>query len=427
MAQTEASEITGDRDDKDGIDAAPFRWAVNEVLFFTWWVRLQKRVGAWTPRNQITLVLVALVVGAAARFWAQTRPGNWDFYQWVNTSTAVLAGQDPYALYGYNYPPPWVLVLTLFNQVTSTAESFRILISLLMIATDIGIVYLLYKRGYTLAAVVVSLSPVLIAISGHHQQVDGITVFLALSGMALAGLAKGNYITRYDWGAVLLLGASLSFKPVFLVFPIWLAMRPGPWRRRLLYLIAPGVIMLISVASAVLISPVNTVIQKIFFHKGMNDSPLLLTIAPHQIAPWLIENGFPKVVFLVLLIAAGLLFRKMRPFEMAIIYAVTALTFSWAFANQYMASSMAAIAIFLNLGFFLWFLLASLYVMGDINSLSIPLLTPIQKNVVLDYVWIGQDLYPWLLSGWILMVLGLTKQSRHMVPSEAVRAREDSP
>jgi len=113
----------------------------------------------------------------------------------------------------------------------------------------------------------------------------------------------------------------------------------------------------------------------------------------------------------------------MRPFEMAIIYAVTALTFSWAFANQYMASSMAAIAIFLNLGFFLWLLLASLYVMGDINSLGIPLLTPIQKNVVLDYVWIGQDLYPWLLSGWILMVLGLTKQSRHMVPSEAVRER----
>jgi len=151
-----------------------------------------------------------------------------------------------------------------------------------------------------------------------------------------------------------------------------------------------------------------------------------LTFAPHQIAPWLIENGVSKIVFLVLLVAAGLLFRKMRPFELTLVYAVSALTFSWAFANQYMASSMAGIAIFLNLGLFLWLLLASLYVIGDVNSLGIPLVTPIQQNVVLDYVWIGQDLFPWLFIGWILMVLGLSKQSRHMIPSEQVRVREDS-
>ena len=87
---------------------------------------------------------------------------------------------------------------------------------------------------------------------------------------------------------------------------------------------------------------------------------------------------------------------------------------------------MAAVAIFLNLGLFLWFLLGSLYVMGDVNTLGIPFITPIQQNVVFDYVWIGQDLFPWLLMGWVLMVLSLFKKSRHMIPSEEVRAREDS-
>jgi hypothetical protein len=407
-------------------DTKTIKWLVNEVLFFTWWVQLQKRVNAWTQGRQVALVVIAVSLGAMARLWAQTRPGNWDFYQWINTSTAVLQGEDPYTLYGYNYPPPWVMVLALFNKVTSSDESFRLLISLLMIVVDIGIAYLLFKRGYTLAAALFSVSPILIAISGQHQQVDGITVFLALSGMVLAGLARGSTITRYDWGAVLLLGASLSFKPVFLVFPIWLAMRPGPWRRRLFYLIAPGVVFFLSIATAFVSYPASAVIQKIFFHNGMNDSPILLTFSPHQIAPWLIENGVSKIVFLVLLIAAGLLFRKMRPFELTLVYAVSALTFSWAFANQYMASSMAGIAIFLNLGLFLWLLLASLYVIGDVNSLGIPPITPIQKNVVLDYVWIGQDLFPWLFIGWILMVLGLSKQSRHMTPSEHVRASEDS-
>ncbi len=407
------------------IDTKTLRKLVEQVLFFTWWVGLQKRVGSWTRGQQFALVTIAMALGAIARIWAQTKPGNWDFYQWVNTSTAVINGQDPYTLYGYNYPPPWVMVLAFFNNVTSSNESFRFLIALLMVAADIGIAYLLFRRGYALAAAFFSLSPVLVAISGQHQQVDGITVFLALSGMVLAGLAKGPTLTRYDWGAVLLLGASLSFKPVFLVFPLWLAMRPGPWRRRLFYLIAPGIVLLLSVATAFVAYPATMVIEKIFFHEGMNDSPLLLTLAPHQIAPWLVENGFSKIVFLVLLISAGFLFRRMRPFELALVYSVSALTFSWAFANQYMASSMGAVVVFLNLGFFLWLLLASLYVMGDINSLGIPLFSPIQQNVVLDYVWIGQDLFPWLLMGWILMVLGLSKKSRHMIPSEEVRARED--
>ena len=399
---------------------------MNQVFFFTWWVRIQEKMSSLPYRRQIVLVAGAMALGSIARIWAQTRPGNWDFYQWVNTSNAVIQGQDPYTIYGYNYPPPWVMILALFNNVTSSDASFRFLIALLMIAVDIGIAYLLLKRGYSLAAAVFSLSPILIAISGQHQQVDGITVFLALSGMVLAGLAKGATLTRYDWGAVLLLGASLSFKPVFLVFPIWLAFRPGPWRRRVFYLVAPGGVLLLAVATAFVAYPADAVVGRIFFHQGMNDSPLLQTFAPHQITPWLIEHGFSKIIFLTLLISAGLLFRKLRPFELALIYSVSALTFSWAFANQYMASSMAAVAIFLNLGLFLWFLLGSLYVMGDVNTLGIPFITPIQQNVVFDYVWIGQDLFPWLLMGWVLMVLSLFKKSRHMIPSEEVRAREDS-
>lgn len=78
---------------------------------------------------------------------------------------------------------------------------------------------------------------------------------------------------------------------------------------------------------------------------------------------------------------------------------------------------MGAIAIFLNLGYFLWLLLASLYVIGDVNSLGIPIFTPVQQHVVLDYVRIGQDLLPWLFMGWILMVIGLSRQAWHMNPS----------
>ena len=108
---------------QDTLDSRTFQQFVNQVFFFTWWVRIQEKMSAWPYRRQIVLVAGAMALGSIARIWAQTRPGNWDFYQWVNTSNAVIQGQDPYTIYGYNYPPPWVMILALFNNVTSSDAS----------------------------------------------------------------------------------------------------------------------------------------------------------------------------------------------------------------------------------------------------------------------------------------------------------------
>jgi hypothetical protein len=96
-------------------------------------------------------------------------------------STAVLDGKDPYELFGYNYPPPWLVTLALIKAVTHSTETFRLGISLLLIVIDLGIALLLLRRGYGLAACLFLLSPVVIAISGQHQQVEGIAVFFALA------------------------------------------------------------------------------------------------------------------------------------------------------------------------------------------------------------------------------------------------------
>jgi len=381
----------------------------DNLIFFAWWVRLQRAVEAWPKPRRLWLLGVSVTLGVGARLWAQSLPGNWDFGQWINVSTAALSGQDPYATYGYNYPPPWLLTLTAFQSMTSTNESFRLLIALLLIAADIGIVLILMARGYLLAGCLFILSPITIAISGQHQQIEGIAVVLALGAVLLFTRTSGSTISRADWWGVLLLGLSLSFKPVFLLLPLWLALRPGPWKVRVFRLIVPGLVFLMVLASSFIAYPASTVLSKVLGHGGANNSPFINDFVPQQLAPWVLDNQGGKIAFVLILIAAGWFFRLLPAFELALVYSITALVFSWAVANQYLATPMAAVAVYLNAGFLIWLLLSSLYLGGDPATLNLPLLNQVQPHVLLDWNQVMQDLFPWLLIGWLLVIVARSR------------------
>ena len=145
----------------------------------------------------MVLLGVAIGLGALAHFWAQTLPPNWDFYQWNNTATALLEGQDPYVEFGYNYTPIWLLLLGALKWISSDQESFRLLISAVLFLVNIWIVVLLSRRGYSLAAVFYILSPIVIAINGQHQQADSVALALALAAMLYANKESAEKIFHY--------------------------------------------------------------------------------------------------------------------------------------------------------------------------------------------------------------------------------------
>ena len=383
--------------------ASSVAW-LDSFVFFTWWMRWQGAVQSWSRAKKGWLLGGTLAIGIGARLWAQSLPGNWDFGQWLNVSAAVLDGQDPYDTYGYNYPPPWLLTLTAFRALSSSEQSFRLLITVLLIAADITIAILLTKRGYLLAACLFFLSPITIAISGQHQQVEGVAVALALAGALVLTGSSGERVSKREWLGAILLGLSLAFKPVFLLLPLWFALQKAPTVVRLVRLLVPGLVFSVALATAFLAYPASTVVSKVLGHGGANNSPFVNTFIPQQIAPWFLDNQGGKVVFLVLLAAAGILFRLLPPFELALVYSITALVFSWAMVNQYLATPMAAVAIYLNAGFLIWLLLSSLYLGGDQAALNIPGLNQIQPHILLEWNQVMQDLFPWLLLGWILLV-----------------------
>jgi len=358
------------------------------------------------------MLVGAIVVGILARLWAQTRPPNWDFFQWINVSEAALSGQDPYSLYGYNYPEPWLALLAAINALTATPEAFRLVLASVLAVADIAIALLLARRGFTLAGCLFMLSPIVIGISGQHQQVEGIAVALALGAMAVLMTAPDRSSIRGEWIAAGLLGLSLAFKPVFLILPLWLALQPGALGRRAFRLLAPlGIFGVIFSISFLMYAP-NTVIGKVLGHGGANNSPVLQAFAPRQLAPWLLDQGAGKVLFVVLLVACGLLFRRLPPFQLALAYSMTAVVFSWAMVNQYLAGPMAAIAVSLNAGFAIWLVLASLYLAGDPAAFALEWVRPIQQHVFLDWEDAMLDLFPWFLIGWVVFVVSVRDPRR---------------
>ena len=376
-------------------------------IFFDWWQRSQRAVQAWPKSRRYLLLAIAILAGVIARLWAQSLPGNWDFGQWMNVSNAALSGVDPYATYGYNYPPPWLATLAGFQAVASDPLEFRFLIAILLTLTDIGIFLILVKRGYLLAGCLFFLSPIAIAISGQHQQVESIALFLAFAAALMLSGRSEKPFTGIDWFAAALLGLSLAFKPIFLLLPLWFLFRRGPLTRRFLLAAVPFAILALSVVSAFLVYPPREVVGRIFGHSGTDNAPFINAFVPSQLAPWVIDIGVPKVAFVVILLACAWFFRRLDVFEMTLAYTVTAVLFSWAVANQYLLTPMAAVAVYLNIGFAIWLVLSSIYLGGAPDTLNIWGLRSIQPHVMLDWTRVFQDLFPWLLMGWLVMLFGI--------------------
>ena len=385
-------------------DAITAKSVFVQFVLFDWWQSLSRRISQLGLPTRTGLVVAVLVIGIAARLWAQTRPSNFDFGVWLVASQSVLDGNNPYELDQFNYGPTWLGVITGLQYLSSDTAQFRLLVGISLTAVDVGVTAILIRKGYILAAIVFFLSPIAISISGQHQQIDNLAILVALIAVMIAGRAKSVNVSVQDWWAILLIGFSLSIKHVFLLFPVWLFMRPGSMKKRLLYLIGPYAVFGISLLFPFL-SATDTVSRSMLQYSGANNSPVLYFLLPDQMMPWVLSWEGPKVFFALALVATGFFLRRTRLFEFTLLYTLTAVVFSWSIVNQYLAVPMAAVAIWMNLGLMVWLILASVYLLGDPLGMNVPGLNIIQPHLLLEYNVVAKDLFLWLFLGWILVLV----------------------
>ena len=380
----------------------------NTYVIFTWWSNLSNKLEKAPHKSRVALFTLVALLGIAGRLWAQTKPSNFDFNVWLTASQSLLDGNNPYALAQFNYGPTWLGIITGIQSVSGDTQQFRLLIEVFLIAIDLGIAYVLIRKHYSLAGIVFFLSPIGIAISGQHQQIDNLAILTALIAVIIAARSNSDRLVGSDFVAALLIGLSLSIKHVFLLLPVWLLMRPNPIAKRLAYFGIPYLIFGLSLVIPFLSAP-ETVTRTMVQYGGANNSPVLHFLLPDQLMTWIISVDGTKIFFAVALIFSGYLFRKVRLFEFTLIYTITAVVFSWSIVNQYLAVPIAAVAIWMNIGFLIWLILSSIYLWGDATTINFPILNSIQPNTLLELDVVAKDLFPYILVGWLIIVASRNK------------------
>jgi hypothetical protein len=383
-------------------------------LFFDWWARLNQRIASQRAPVKWGEFSALAALGVLARLWAQTAPPTFDFNYWGTVADQLLAGGDPYSA-GYIYGPTWVVAIEPLRAWLGSGDGFRLAIALILAFFDVCIAFLLARRGYWAGALLFMVLPVSIAISGQHGQIDNIAIAFALGAAYLAfrHTSMTGRIALVDVSVVILLGVSLSIKHIFVLLPIWLALKQGTWPRRIFYGAAPFVVLLLTVLPY-LIADITTFNRAIgYANRGTLNAPFFYALLPDELVWGLINRGVITLVFLGILLAVGVFLRRLDPFDSTLAYAVSIVVFSTAIFDQYLSIPAAGTAAFLNLSFLMWLVFVSVYLLGEPTDLNVPGFNTAKLYMAPYDETTYRDQFVFLFVGWIIMMITLRRRISH--------------
>lgn len=372
-------------------------------VYFAWWRDLNARLATWPPMRQWLLLGGAAAIGLIARLLAQTAPANYDFTAYVAVSDSILNGGNPYETGKHNYGPTWFLIHSTIRRVLEDPASFRVGLAVLFACTDVVIAILLARRGYLAAAVLFLLAPVTIAISGQHQQFDNIAIALALGAALLVVRGRpGQAIGLRDWGAVALLGLSLSVKHDFLALSLWFAFMQAGWIRRVFYAVVPLAFLGLSLLPYWLMNSAP-IAEYVLKYRSNPNAPGWYLLLPDELVWGTVNRGYIVYLFLALLVALGWFYRRISAFEATLIYAISLVVFSTAIVDQYFAIPMSGVSVFLNLGFLVWIGYVSVYLLGEPEDLNLPVFNTLKLHVAPYQEGTYREQVLFLFIGWLIM------------------------
>lgn len=337
---------------------------------FPWWAGVQQRFLALPSITRRVVVLTIVSLAVLARYVAQTLPYNYDFQSYLIVSETILAGGSAYETYRYNYGPAWFLILAALRSLFDDPGLFRLAVTAVLTVTDLAIARFLWVKGFAAAAMLFLLLPVSISISGNHHQFDNLALLLGFWAAHQIQHSRHALSSsrRFAFGLVLL-SASLIVKHVLIVFPIWLAIQERGTRRYLLLCIPPA-LWFISLIPSLLRTP-RAVIENVFLYSSFNNAPLANLLLPSPLVDFLVAASLLVALFLGTMVVVGFVYRELDAVTSVLVYSVAVLLFSSAVADQYLAIPLAAMAVFLNVGFALWLLGAVVYFWGELSATAI--------------------------------------------------------
>lgn len=324
----------------------------------------------YTIRNEELFLTVVLLTGVFLRYLVIFRGNNYDFESYLIVGEIVKNHGSVYAETGrYNYGPAffWIQggLYTISNLFLDVRTAYRFLIVSFLTTIDVCLFFFVRKKKDLFWGAVFFLNPVSIIISGYHNQFDNVAVLLAV--IAIDFIVEGdaensNRMTKKEWIGVLCLAASLIFKHVMFLYPVWILFNKNLlFKKRLVIATVPPVLFL---GSFVPFCPkgLDGIIHNVFLYRSHAYFPIIgKTIFGHIIPGYGSNITQPFIIYIIILTIFGLCCKNYSLEKSILIYLMAMVCFSSAMANQYLVIPIVAMIILCDKWAFIYFIIAGVF------------------------------------------------------------------
>jgi hypothetical protein len=316
---------------------------------------------------KLICVLASLFFGITARFAVSQRGYNFDFESYQLVVAADEQGLTPWQTNRYNYGPIWFYILEIFDWTSQkTGVGFRHQIVLFLTFADICISFFVYKTRGTIFACLFFLNPISIIISGYHNQFDNFSIVLMCFAVSILETSRFDKFRQRDFLAIFLMGVSLATKHIFFLFIPWVALRQEKPIKKVIFLISPYLIFIVSLAPFVG-SSWDAIFSNVILYRSEANRPFWNLIGVE------LAGDFVGVtsMFVIVMCIVGLMTKKVALLQTIYLYCLVLVAFSPAIMNQYLAiAAIGAIGLF-NAGFVPYFVYSTYWLFKNENGLQV--------------------------------------------------------
>ena len=171
------------------------------------------------------LIVLAVILGIAARLITASSGDNFDMESWWIASEAVLRNEPVYAAtHRYNYGPTWSFIIGGIRWLSAatgpdTVTRLHLFMTTFLTLADLFLAWTLARTVSWSAALLFFLNPISCFVTGYHIQFDNLAIAF---GIASWLAFTGSRSTAMLLVAGALMGVSLSMKHIFSLFIAWL-------------------------------------------------------------------------------------------------------------------------------------------------------------------------------------------------------------
>ena len=371
--------------------------------------------------NTQKLWILAVLSGFSSRVLIATLGHNLDFESWLFNAAKLRGGGNVYDGHSpYGYGPVWLFILQFADliqqQFPSNQRIFRLVIILFLSSVDFLIALLIAKMFSRNLAIIFFINPVSIIVTGYHNQFDNFAILIAIIAVTLlAAEHDKNFSNRQNLGLVLL-GCSLAIKQVLIFFPIWLFLRPAPFRTRFQrLLIAYAVNFIAFTPWATSIQRIKTIIDDVYFMRR-GRSGILLNLVGADHTGTIQGASYSDLVRILIFIAwivgmilFGWMMRKRPLIHSVIVYFVLMVAFAPAYSQQQLILPLVAVFVYATIELKVFYLLTLLFMIQNSDELGIEFFFP-------HFFRLNGTIYAWLQVLLIIFSLRLVAPKYFPIP-----------